>query len=275
MLISKIDLYKTEWLDLVFAKRNKEYGAYYLRQHNAENTLKAIGIMIFGIISFLLILGALIKAKPEVLVKITDVPLTKYTPSPTVHKAEIKKAKPAAAKPLPPVTTTKYVPMVVTDKPVTLEPPKMAELANTAIGTEDIKIPGNGGIGIDAGNGKGGDATEGDGIGKGMELHDVAGLDVMPEPYGGADEWAKFLRKNLKYPPQAIENQLSGRVWISFIIEKDGHLSNIIVDRGAGSGMDEEALRVLKLSKAWKPGFQNGRSVRVKFIMPIAFSINQ
>jgi periplasmic protein TonB len=69
----------------------------------------------------------------------------------------------------------------------------------------------------------------------------------------------------------AQEAGASGRVILGFIIEKDGTLSNITVDRPAGNGFDEEALRVLKMAKAWKPGVQNGQPVRVKFEIPINF----
>jgi protein TonB len=63
-------------------------------------------------------------------------------------------------------------------------------------------------------------------------------------------------------------------VIVSFIIEKDGTLSNITVLRPAGNGFDEEALRVLKLAKAWKPGMQNGQPVRVRFMLPVNFQTN-
>jgi protein TonB len=78
----------------------------------------------------------------------------------------------------------------------------------------------------------------------------------------------------LRYPPQAQEDGVGGRVYMSFIVEKDGTLSNINVERPAGHGFDEEAARVLKLAKAWKPGMQNGQAVRVKYIIPINFQIN-
>jgi protein TonB len=59
------------------------------------------------------------------------------------------------------------------------------------------------------------------------------------------------------------------------VIEKDGSLSNIVVEKGAGYGMDEEALRVLKLAKAWKPGIQNGQPVRVRYMIPINFQLSE
>jgi protein TonB len=96
----------------------------------------------------------------------------------------------------------------------------------------------------------------------------------MPEPIGGEKAWAKFLNKNLRFPYEAQQAGVSGRVILSFIIEKDGSLSNIVIERGAGNGFDEEALRVLKLAKAWKPGMQNGLPVRVKYDIPINFQLS-
>ncbi len=96
----------------------------------------------------------------------------------------------------------------------------------------------------------------------------------MPEPYGGAAAWNKFLGRNLKYPDMAVDGHIQGKVWVSFIVEKDGHLSNIVVERGLGYGTNEEAIRVLKMSPAWKPGVQNGQPVRVRYTLPINFLIN-
>jgi len=107
------------------------------------------------------------------------------------------------------------------------------------------------------------------------KVYPPIGLEAMPAPIGGDNAWAKFLNKNLRFPATAQEDGVSGKVILSFIIEKDGSLSNITVERPAGHGFDEEAVRVLKLAKAWKPGIQNGQPVRVKFMMPINFTLSQ
>ncbi len=272
MLISKFDLYQTEWLDLVFAKRNKEYGAYYLRQHYARTVVKAMLITFLSIISTVVIVGFMIRVKP-ITQRIVQVDNTLYIIPPTPPKTQPKKIKPAASKPIPPVTTTKFVPPVVTSNPITEEPPKLIDLDKVAVGPIDVKVPGNGeGTKITNETGAGGSGTS-NGPDNSTEIHNY--VDVMPEPYGGAAGWNKFLQKNIKYPPEAMDHSISGRVTVSFVVEKDGHLSSIMVERGAGFGMDEEALRVLKLSKAWKPGSQNGQPVRVRYTIPISFSINQ
>jgi protein TonB len=85
--------------------------------------------------------------------------------------------------------------------------------------------------------------------------------------------FGKFLGKALRFPPQAQDAGVSGRVLMSFVIEKNGEISNITVDKGAGYGFDQEAVRVLKLAKAWKPGMQNGQPVRVRYSIPINFQL--
>jgi protein TonB len=272
MLIPKFDLYKNEWLDLVFEKRNKDYGAYYLRQHYAANILKAMGITFFGVISIALIISMLIRVKPTQMIKQTIVELSTYVPPPVPPKQEPPKVKALPSKPLPPVSTVKFVPLVVTSKPVVDQPPKIDELTTAAVGPETVKVPGSGTtINADPDAGKG---NEGPGVAPKVDVsvHDFA--DIMPEPYGGMAGWSRFLQKTLRYPPDATDKGISGKVFISFVIEKDGHLSNITVERGVGYGLDDEAIRVLKLAHAWKPGMQNGQPVRVKYTLPVNFSIN-
>jgi protein TonB len=274
MLNSKFDLYKQEWLELVFEKRNKEYGAYYLRQHYADTMIRVMGVTFSFILIAAITSGIIIRSDTTVpLIKSTDVVLSRYSqPIVIPPKKEIHQTKPQAAKPVPPVTMQKFVPPVVTSEPITAEPPKISELTGP-IGQENVKVPGTDGqANLDANAGKG---TGEEGIGKGMDngVHTTAGLEVMPEPYGGATAWAKFLHKNLKYPYEAFDKSKEGNVWVSFIIEKDGRLSSLVVEHGAGFGMDEEALRVLKLAPAWKPGIQNGQPVRVKYTLPLSFQL--
>lgn len=104
-------------------------------------------------------------------------------------------------------------------------------------------------------------------------IRDFASVEVMPEFPGGQSGWGKYLQQAMKYPPIARENNITGRVIVSFIVEKNGNLSDIRVLRGIGGGCDEEAVRVLKATPAWKPGMQNDRPVRVAYTMPIFFQL--
>ena len=98
-------------------------------------------------------------------------------------------------------------------------------------------------------------------------------VEKTPSFPGGLDAFYHFLGSNTKYPAEAREHNVQGRVIVTFIVEKDGSLTNIHVVRGIGSGADEESVRVFKLSPKWEPGLQNGRPVRVAYTVPIAFTL--
>lgn len=100
-------------------------------------------------------------------------------------------------------------------------------------------------------------------------------VDQTPSFPGGIQEFSKFLQENLKYPSEAKKAGIEGRVFVGFIVEKDGSLSNVEVKRGIGAGCDEEAIRVMKLSPNWIPGKQNGKEVRVSYIIPIFFRLDK
>ncbi|RKR82354.1 TonB family protein [Mucilaginibacter gracilis] len=105
------------------------------------------------------------------------------------------------------------------------------------------------------------------------QVLDSRAVEIKPMPVGGVEAWVKFLENNLRYPPEAKQQRITGSVLMSFIVERDGHISNILVSRPAGHGFDQEALRVLKLSPIWAAGMQGGQTVRVKYILPINFNI--
>jgi len=98
-------------------------------------------------------------------------------------------------------------------------------------------------------------------------------VEHVPEFPGGMQAFFTFLNKNIKYPAKARENGVQGRVIISFIVEKDGSITNAHVAHGIGDGCDEEALRVIKSSPNWSPGTQKGKSVRVAYSVPISFTL--
>jgi TonB family protein len=94
-------------------------------------------------------------------------------------------------------------------------------------------------------------------------------VDKYPEFPGGTDAFFKFLSKNLKWPKDSEDAM--GRVIISFVIERDGRLSNFKIEKSLGKELDEEAIRVIKLSQKWKAGVKNGYKVRVRYFVPISF----
>ena len=90
---------------------------------------------------------------------------------------------------------------------------------------------------------------------------------------GGAEAWGKFLRKNLKYPRQATRMGIDGRVFLSFVVDQSGQISDVRVARGIGGGCDEEAIRVLENSPKWSPGMQRGRAFKSRMSLQILFKL--
>ena len=99
-------------------------------------------------------------------------------------------------------------------------------------------------------------------------------VESMPEPEDGLEKFYKFLGKKMKYPKQARRIGREGRVFVQFVVDIDGSLTELKVIKGIGAGCDEEALRVLKLAPKWKPGKQRGRPVKVRMSIPITFRFN-
>jgi len=92
---------------------------------------------------------------------------------------------------------------------------------------------------------------------------------------GGTKAFSTFLVKNLHYPADARKNGIQGRVYLTFVVEKDGSLSDIKVARGLGYGCDEEAVRAVKSSPKWTPGTQDGHIVRQQYTLPISFTLSK
>ena len=278
MFNPKSTIYQTGWLDLVFANRNKSYGAYELRQNYNQRLVFSLFIASFlmvSVVSFPLIkqkyftekIGKPVEKEPIVTVvelkqleqKKLIVPQTSTPPSSAVR-----------------VPTTRFFTLKAVSTPVTEDPPVISTLANTAVGPQNVEGPITTGLDniIDipsGGNGHGLDMP----ADNGNSLVSVELLEKTPEFPGGMAAFANFLRKNLRYPEQAREAGVSGRVFISFVVEKDGRLTDIKVLKGIGFGCDQEATRVLKKSPLWNPGVQNKREVRVLYTIPLVFTLGE
>lgn len=99
-------------------------------------------------------------------------------------------------------------------------------------------------------------------------------VDEMPQYPGGEKAMMEYVAKNVKYPQEAKDKEIQGRVFIGFVVEKDGSIGEVKVLRGIGGGCDEEAVRVIKGMPKWKPGIQEGKPVRVSYMMPINFKLD-
>ncbi|MDP5202501.1 energy transducer TonB [Flavobacterium sp. DG2-3] len=259
----KLDIIKNQWLDIVFEGRNKIYGAYELRKSNRKTTVKAlvIGSLIFSAaIAAPLIANLLPESTDEEEVKEVKMATVKLPPK----KEEIKPNQPPPPPPPPKVDQVKFVkPVVAKAEEVTEDPPKIVELKDKKVGAETIKGDPDAVLTVDEPVGKG---PVQEVIQEDNTVYNTAGIEVKPDFPGGIEKFYKFVGNNYKTPE---EEGLKGKVYVTFVVEKDGSLTDIKVLRDIGYGTGAEAIRVLKKCPKWTPGEQNGKKVRVLYSLPI------
>ncbi|KQB40789.1 MULTISPECIES: energy transducer TonB [Flavobacterium] len=259
----KLDIIKNQWLDIVFEGRNKIYGAYELRKSNNKTTVKAliIGSLIFSVaVAAPLIASFLPDSEEEVVNNDIKIATVKLPPK----KEEIKPNQPPPPPPPPKVDQVKFVkPVVAKANEVTEDPPKIVDLKDKKVGNETIKGDPDAVLTVDEPVGKG-PVTEI--IQEDNNVYNTAGIEVKPDFPGGIEKFYKFVGNNYKTPE---EEGLKGKVYVTFVVEKDGSLTDIKVLRDIGYGTGAEAIRVLKKCPKWTPGEQNGKKVRVLYSLPI------
>jgi periplasmic protein TonB len=109
--------------------------------------------------------------------------------------------------------------------------------------------------------------------GEDIDEEPVLIADEMPEFPGGIDAMYDFLRSTLRYPRMAVDANISGKVFVSFVVDKQGNISKVKVLNSIGGGCDEEAIRVIEAMPRWKPGKQRGLPVNVSYTLPISFTL--
>ncbi len=254
----KLDILKDQWLEIVFEGRNKVYGAYELRKSNPKTTLRAliIGSVLFGFaIAAPLLINMIPKGNDDTTLdqKIVTVKLP--------PKEQPKENLPPPPPPPPKVDQVKFVkPVVAKADEITEEPPKIVELEKKKIGAETIKGDPDAELTVEpVGNGPADIVDD-------NNIYNTAGIEVKPDFPGGMAKFYKFVGNNYRTPE---EEGLAGKVYVTFVVEKDGSLTDIKVVRDIGYGTGKEAIRVLKSCPKWNPGEQNGKKVRVLYSLPI------
>ena len=276
--MAKIDLIDNSWVDLVFEGKNKEYGAYVLRKETGKRNVKALVWVLIGIAAIFAIAYANLAIqnamKQNVSVE-TDVELSKL--------AQKKEAKVERKEPIKVEMEQKVVekvkssvkftaPEIKKDDEVKPEDELKSQddlsKTNTAIGAFDVK---------------GNDEAEGEVL-KAKEVvvdekpkeEETKVFDVveqMPQFPGGPNALFEYLSKNIKYPVVAEENGIQGRVIVTFVVERDGSITDVKVAKSVDPSLDKEAQRVVKSMPHWIPGKQNGSAVRVKYTVPVTFRL--
>jgi protein TonB len=249
------------WDDLVFENKNKEYGAYSVRKSYSQNLTTGLGISVC--------FACVILIAPKI--------LSALFPGQTIL--------PDITKPGVEIITTFTQPPLV--EPPKATPPPQAPRAQTnfppAVTTQEVEteIPTNDQIEESLSN-----AEPGEGVVPGpsepvivetapppVEPEEYTNVQVMPAPNGGLQAMYKFIARNIKYPRAAQRTGVEGTVFVTFVVSKDGSVTNVSVARGISEECDKEAIRVISLLDKWTPGQQNQRAVNVRMTIPIKFDL--
>jgi protein TonB len=257
----KLDIFTNQWLDIVFEGRNKAYGAYDLRKNNTKTTVRAliIGAVVFSLaVASPLIMSLLPDSSGDDDSLDTKIVTMKLPPK----KEEPKKDLPPPPPPPPKVDQVKFVkPVVAKAEEVTEEPPKITEIKDKKLGNETIKGDPDAELTVEpVGTGTAAVVEEDN------TVYNTAGIEVKPDFPGGIEKFYRFVGNNYQTPE---EEGLKGKAYVTFVVEKDGSLTDIKVLRDIGYGTGKEAIRVLKKCPKWTPGEQNGKPVRVLYSLPI------
>ncbi len=268
MVGNKSDIFQEQWLELVFQDRNRSYGAYQLRRENSKTTLLALltgGILFSVAITAPFVVKLLRSAEVSVNLslpeeRIVEVPVLPIPPKKDPQTAILPPAAPEQ-KQEPRVTKPQelFTQMVVSpegqDDPATMEDLKNAEPGSKKLDGD----PGAISLEIDTLDRQRG-SLEID-----MPPVEQEFLEVLPSLNG----FYEYFADHYSIPKPALAARVNGTIFLRFIVEKNGSLSDIQVMRDLGYGTGEEAVRVLKNSPAWNPGIQNGHPVRASLIMPV------
>ena len=278
-----VDLSSKEWRDLIFEGKNKDFGAYKLRQGSESRHNKAFFYVLIGLVAVcLLIFGYMkyeayktqkaeeeAKAKLEQQQKLAQMEAEKEEEKEEeVEQIEIEEVKPEA----PQLATQLMTELLLTDTPKEDSEIKANEDIQkdnsvmstfTQAGSDDINL---------IKEHKEEVVQEKPREEKKKE-EVFTHVEQMPKFPGGDAELYKFISNNLNYPAMAIENNVQGRVVVQFVVTKDGSIGNVKVVRSVDRDLDNEAIRVCKKLPKFIPGKQNGQPVNVWYTLPVTFKL--
>ncbi len=276
--MNHVSIFEKKWLDLVFEGKNKTYGAYQLRRENTRTTLLALFfalLLLASAVSVPLLIGRLFSS--SVVPKVIEDTVT------LVQLTDLDQPKPQGPKtetivPIERQNPDKQTPAQL-DNPEIVKPQDANQNIATNNENHPVDIPattGTPGLNPMNGNPGGSDtptethATTGEDTGTTILLPKM--LDKLPAFPGGIDKFYRYIRDKFKEPESNEEKTI--KVYVSFVIEKDGTMSDIKVIRDPGYGLGTEALRVLKsLKTKWEPGLYKSQPVRTAYTLPITVNM--
>ena len=274
--MAKLDLVSNEWTDLVFEGRNQAYGAYKLRKGTTERNIWSI--IIVALASVLLFLGLQLQkmAQANKTVENTQAvelaKLQEKKKEAKVEKKEIIKTEPEKVVEQVKSSVKFTAPVIKKDEEVKEEDEiKLDEVEKSDKAVGAFNVQGNDEVGGEVLKAKEEIKAPEPPKVEEEKVFDV--VEQMPSFPGGNTALMKFLNENIHYPVVAQENGVQGRVVVSFVVERDGHITDVQIARSVDPSLDKEAQRVVKSMPKWIPGKQNGSAVRVKFNVPVSFRL--
>lgn len=279
--MAKIDLYDPKWVDMVFAGKNKEYGAYQLRKGTSGRNIKALAILLTAaalIGAFLIWKIQSQKAEEARQAYMEAMELANL-------QKQAKKDKPVEKKVMPKTPPKKEIPEVRQTQKFTAPVIKKDELVKEENQVKQMdKLDDKVAVGSKDQEGTKDRTVEAVRTEVAVntpppapkeevtnKVFDV--VEKMPAFPGGDAALMAYLKNNVRYPVIAQENGVQGRVVISFVVERDGSITDVRVAKSVDPSLDKEAMRVISGMPRWQAGMQNGSPVRVKYNVPVAFRL--
>ena len=270
----KTDYRNTSMLDMIFENRNKEYGAYVLRQDYDKNMKRAMG---FTVTSILLVFGSvfivnMLKASPiekkeDVVITTTD-GIKIHQPKP-IEEPKIEEHRDKGKNTIR--DTERRV--VATEQ---AREDSIPDIHDQALADAGVTTNMNAGsdIGVENGTGENLNLEPVFTVEKPKETKPIIFAEVMPKFPGGEEALLKFLTKNTKYPDRELQTDIEGRVIVKFVVNEDGSISDANIVRSDSKGFSAEALRVVAKLPKFEPGRQQGKPVKVYYALPFIWRLN-
>jgi protein TonB len=278
--MSKIDLLEREWIDLVFEGKNEAYGAYAIRRDTSHRNLMAVIALVCGLIG-IVALFLIVNVAQNAIANAAAEHETEVTLEAIEEEVEEEKDDEEIVYEVEELEQLVAEETVMNSEKFTAyemedDAPEQVTKTQDEVATSDVAI---GAIDYDQGS------NEAEHVLKVNEkvvdevppaVEETKVFDVveqMPTFKGGDDALMAYLHKAIRYPAIAEENGIQGRVVCTFVVERDGGITDVKVVRSVDPSLDKEAVRVLKAMPKWIPGKQNGSAVRVKFTLPVTFKL--
>ena len=278
--MSQIDLIDNRWSDLMFENRNKEYGAYVLRRQTTARNIKSIIIVLilFALVmAYMIAMNAYNEYQKAHMAQTQVTELTalqEQKKEAKVERKEIVKQEKVEQVVEKVKSSIKFTaPVIKKDDEVRPEDEMKSqdEIMNSKVAVGFANVVGNDESGEVL---KAKEVLVTEPVKPKEEENKVFDVvEQMPSFPGGMAALMAYLQKSIKYPPVAEENGIQGRVVCTFVVERDGSVTDVRVAKSVDPSLDKEAVRVVSAMPKWIPGKQNGQSVRVKYTLPVTFRL--